>query len=143
MPSLVSDSRLWAGAGSFGVLVTATAALLRVSQTQDTMHREIGTMGFLALAAVVGGALIAALVVRRLPLAWFGIVLLAMAAVMCWGPALAWVDGTREWPGPALITQSMVVEGTVGFVLGAVGVVAAVICMALWMRQSGSVTSDT
>jgi uncharacterized membrane protein YfcA len=127
MPALASDSRWWSAAGSFGVLVIATAALLRVSQTQDTMHREIGTMGFLALTAVVLGGLGASLVARRQPWAWLGIVLLAIAAAMCWGPALAWADGTREWPGPALIHQEMVVEGVTGFVLGSVGVLAAMV----------------
>jgi len=142
-PPLRSDGRWWAAAGSFGVLVIATAALLRLSQTQDTMHREIGTMGFLALTAVVLGGLGASLAARRPRWVWLGIVLLAMAAAMFWGPALAWAEGTREWPGSALIHQEMVVEGVAGFLLGTVAVVAAVVCQARSTWDSGSVTSAT
>jgi hypothetical protein len=129
-----SDPRWWVTSGSFAILVTATVALLRLWHTQDTMHREVGSAGFLLLSVVAASAALAALLVRSEGRVWLVTAALGVATVMCWGPALAWADQTSRWPGPALIHQSMVAEGVSGFALGAVGVVAAVVTLKMRFR---------
>jgi hypothetical protein len=126
--SLKSDSRWWVAAGSFAIAVVAAIALLRLWHTQDTTQREIGSAGFVGLALVAVAALSVALVVLEQEAAWVAVITLGIAAAMGWGPALAWVDQTKDWPGPALVRQSMVVEGFTALALGSVAVLVAGVC---------------
>jgi hypothetical protein len=125
---LTSDGRWWVAAGAFAIVVVAGVALLRLWQTQDTMHREIGSAGFIGLALVALAAFSVALVVLEQEAAWVAVITLGVAAALGWGPALAWVDQTKAWPGPALVHQSMVVEGLAALVLGSAALLAAVVC---------------
>jgi hypothetical protein len=130
---LRSDSRWWVAAGSFAILVVGGVALLRLWHTQDTMHRELGSMGFVGLAIVGLAALLVALVVRQQEAAWVAVITLGVAAAMGCGPALAWIDQTKAWPGrPAVIHQSMVVEGLTALLLGGI---AALVAVVLQMRD--------